>query len=378
MRTVIAAETGFCARAGIEMSPETGRTKPAVAQYPDDRRLRDRRSLPDGPGDDRAPHSNCPPGTRLADRPPDGLPPRPNDPDVQIAAIAAHQHGVVTRAQVLAGGVSQHALEHRLKRRRLQPLYRSVYRVGPVIGAREREMAAVLACGAGAVVSYRSAAFVWEMVTARDVTSRVDVSTVNRCRAPGSGVCVHRVTAMGADEVTRHDGLPVTTPARTLLDLARVAELRVLERALSLAGRNDLVDQVRLVALLEKHPRGRGTRTLRTVLGIGPELPALTRSEAEARFLALLRVARVREPEVNVVVRGFEVDCLWRAQRLAVEIDGFAFHAGREAFERDRRRDAALAAAGYRVMRVTWRQITREREALVATLVEALSRTESA
>lgn len=199
----------------------------------------------------------------------------------------------------------------------------------------------------------------------------MDVSVQRNCRAPRRGVRVHRVGPLAADEVTQLDGVPITTPARTLLDLAACASDRALERALARADREGVVERESIERLMARHPRRPGTRRLAALLA-GGKRPAFTRSEAEASFLALIRKARLREPEANVVVRGYEVDLLWRADRLAVEIDGFAFHSSRTVFEADRQRDAVLAASGFRVVRVTWAQLSKEPEALLARIPQAL------
>lgn len=271
----------------------------------------------------------------------------------------------------MRAGVPAHKIEYRLKTGRLERLHRAVYRVGPVAGAHQQEMAAVLACGETAVLSHDSAAAAWAFGPAQVDSAAVHVSVQSGCRAPGPGVRVHRVGPLAADEVTRLDGIPITTPARTLLDLAAYANEGALERALARADRAGVVDRESIQRLLARHPRRPGSRRLAALLAGGAR-PALTRSEAEARFLALIRKARLREPEANVVVSGYEVDLLWRAERLAVEIDGYAFHSSRAAFEADRRRDAVLAASGFRVVRVTWAQLSKEPEALLARIAQAL------
>jgi very-short-patch-repair endonuclease len=168
-----------------------------------------------------------------------------------------------------------------------------------------------------------------------------------------------------------HVGLPITTPERTLLDLGAAEPMRELERALAVAERQKLADSRRLAALLAQHPRHPGSRRMTALLqSVGT--PALTRSEAEATLLALLRGTGLRAPEANVRVAGFEVDLLWRAERLVVEVDGYAWHGDRGSFERDRRRDAVLVAAGYRVLRVTARQIEAESKGVLVRLAQAL------
>jgi very-short-patch-repair endonuclease len=144
-----------------------------------------------------------------------------------------------------------------------------------------------------------------------------------------------------------------------------------LEQVLARADRQRLLDREKIETLLARYPRRRGRARLSPLL-TNPASPSLTRSEAEDRFLTLVRKAGLRQPETNVLIRDFEVDALWRAERLVVEIDGFAFHSSPEAFERDRQRDGVLAAAGFRVMRTTWRQLTSEPEALLVRLAQAL------
>jgi very-short-patch-repair endonuclease len=180
------------------------------------------------------------------------------------------------------------------------------------------------------------------------------------------------VPTLGSDEHTHLEGFPLTTPARTIHDLAGTLISRQLEQVLARADRQRLLDREKIGTLLKRYPRRRGRARLRALLAT-PDGPALTRSEAEDRFLSLVRKAGLRHPETNVMVNGFEVDALWRAERLVVEIDGFAFHSLPGAFERDRQRDGVLAAAGFRVMRVVWRQLTLEPEALLARLVQALA-----
>ncbi len=247
-----------------------------------------------------------------------------------------------------------HRIDYRLKKGWFESIHHGVYRVGPVEPPHYREMAGVLYCGADSVLSHHSAGALWELLPPPGPTTPVAVSTTRNLRGRGSVVRIYRVADLGADEVTHLDGLPLTVPARTLLDLAESLGTRELE------------------LLLARYPRRRGRKRLRVLL-TSPADPALTRSEAQERFLALVRKGRLRRPETNVVIRGFEVDALWRAERIVVEIDGFAFHSSSDAFEWDRQRDGVLTAAGLRVMRVTWRQITREPEALLVRLAQALA-----
>ncbi|MFO8175952.1 MAG: DUF559 domain-containing protein [Longimicrobiales bacterium] len=237
----------------------------------------------------------------------------------------------------------------------------------------EKETAAVLACGEAAVLSHRSAAGLWKMLPLPSDKVPVEVTLFRGCRRPGPSVRIRRFGRLHPDETTHLQGLPVTVPARTLLDLAGSVNDRRVEQALAVALRERLSDRKEIRKLLARHPRRSGTPLLRDLVDRDNEA-VFTRSEAEARFLKLVRKARLRIPQVNARVSGYEVDFLWRRQRLIVEIDGFAFHSSSGAFERDRRRDAVLTGAGFRVIRVTWRQVTKEPEALLVSLAQALVR----
>jgi very-short-patch-repair endonuclease len=291
----------------------------------------------------------------------------------RIAGLAARQRGLVTRAQLLRAGVSPHAVDRRVKTGRLRPVHRGVYLVGPLVVRHARELAAVLACGPHAALSHRSAAALWQLLPDRPETEPVDVTLRRGDRGNRPGIRVHRVFSMGPRDVTKLDGIAVTTPARTLLDLAGLLDGRELERVLALAERRDLVSRRQLHSLLARRSGRRGARPLRELLGRGAR-PAFTRSEAEDRFLALIRRARLPSPEANVRIGDCEVDFLWREPRLVVEVDGFAFHASERQFESDRRRDARLLAAGFHVMRVTWRQLVDEPEALLVRVTQVLER----
>ena len=218
-------------------------------------------------------------------------------------------------------------------------------------------MAAVLACGDHAALSHHAAAALWGFRARWD--GPIDV-TVSRGRArPRAGIAVHRSADL---PVTRHFGIPITTPARTLLDLAPLLVQHDLDRAVEEAQVRGLVKPEALTAA----PHAALRRAAR-------DDASMTRSEAEARLLALIRVADLPAPLTNVRIEGFEVDVAWPEQRLIVEVDGFAFHSTRAAFERDRLRDQALQAAGWRVMRITWRQIAETAEAVVARIAAALA-----
>lgn len=288
-----------------------------------------------------------------------------------VVRLAAGQHGVVTRRQLLGAGLTARVVDRLVRTGGLRTVHRGVYEVGPVSPPRATLMAAVLACGPSATLSHQSAAGLWEILPPRS-TPPVHV-TIRRGNRQPPDVRLHRSRTLLAEEVTVRDGIPVTVPSRTLLDLAAAgARPRTLERALAeaLSRRHLTLDHVR--ATLARHRGRSGSSRLRAVLDDGP--PALTRSEAEERFLALIRKAGAPPAETNVRVGDLEVDFFWPAERLVVEVDGFSYHGSRRAFERDRRRDAELAALGLRVVRVTWRQLERTPEALLFALGRAFGR----
>lgn len=265
--------------------------------------------------------------------------------DELIARLAARQHGVVARRQLVALGLGARAIDRRIARGRLHPLHRGVYAVGHrVVSQRGRWMAAVLATGEGAVLSHRSAAALWDI---RPSEGRIEL-TAPWARRARQGLLLHRAV-LPADEVTTHEGIPTTTPARTLLDLAAVVDGHALQRALNEAEVRRLSGPH---ALLIRHPTKRGTAALRA---LAPQ--PHTRSDLEARFATFLSDRRFPTPLTNTLIEGIEVDAAWPDRRLIVELDSYEFHRTRQAFENDRRRDRRLTAAGWRVMRVTWRDL---------------------
>lgn len=287
--------------------------------------------------------------------------------------LAAVQHGLVARRQLLEMGMSENMIDYRIARGRLCVVHPGVYRSGPVLARLERQAAALLAAGAGAVLSHASAGFLWGLVPGPEEGQAQDVTVRHGWRRGGRAANVRHFSDLRDSETTRVERLPVTDPARTIFDLAASIAPPTLERALAKAEREGLANRHALAALLKRHPRRRGARRLRILLGESNP-PAFIRSEAEARMLELLRRARLPKPAVNARVAGLEVDFFWRRERLIAEIDGFAFHGSRDAFEHDRSRDAHLLAAGYRVFRATWRQLRDEPEAVLVRLAQALAR----
>ena len=286
-----------------------------------------------------------------------------------MRALLRRQHSVVTRAQLLDLGFTAREIQRRIEAGRLIPLYRGVYLVGPVTLPLAPQMAAVLACGDPAFLSHRSASHLQSITPYLPNPRTPEVTVVERDPRP-RGIRVHSVRVLHPDEATTDRGIPIISPARTLLDLAPELTPRQVERSLAEAVRRRILRPHSLVALLARHPGRPGVPALRRLLEADP---AFTRSELEERFLALVREAGLPEPEANARLGPYEIDFLWRDRRLAVELDGWEFHSDRAAFETDRRRDADLVARSYRVIRVTWRQLRDEPVAVAARLAATLA-----
>lgn len=274
----------------------------------------------------------------------------------RISAAAARQHGVVTRAQLVELGLSVAAVGRQLRAGRLRALHQGVYLLGPIQTRRTAEMAAVLAGGAAARLSHLSAARVWTMLTSES-TAPFHVSVEGNGRGSRPGLIFHRVANLSNDERAVVDGIPITSPARTLVDIAGMLGSRDLELAMAVAEREGLVPVSELNAVPDRYPRRRGMAVIRALLGSATG-PALTRSEAERRCLDLLRRAGLPQPHANVALGPYELDLFWPDEMLAIEIDGRAYHASSVRFEGDRRKDGWLRARGVEVIRLTWRQIT--------------------
>ncbi len=291
--------------------------------------------------------------------------------DHDIAALAVRQGGVVSRAQLIGLGLTRAAIDQRVRRGRLHLLHRGAYAVGhPLVGRRGRWFAVLLACE-GSVLSHRSAAAAWDLRPTPGGRVEVTVSGSGGRRSR-PGLCVHRCR-LGAGEVTHHEALAITEPARTLLDLAALLAAPALEQAVVRAETLRLLDLTALLRLVDRYPRRAGTPVLRAVLAQWDPASSPGRSELEERFLLLCHGSGLPRPTVNTVVEGIEVDFAWRARRLVVEVDGFAFHRSPAAFERDRARDVILVLAGWRVLRFSWMQVTRDPGAVAGAVGRALA-----
>jgi hypothetical protein len=271
-------------------------------------------------------------------------------PDLLIARIAARQHGVISIAQIQAAGLDKHQVLHRVRTARLHRIHRGVFAVGHAHLSKEGEwMAATLAGGDTAVLSHKSAASLWALLPNRE-TSNIEISVPgDGGRRRRAGICLHRCPSLRSEHVTRRQGIPVTTPSRTIADLRGAVSPQELRRARR---------QAEVLGL----PVGSSTS------------PDGTRSELEFLFLDLCQKHRLPTPEVNIRIGSLLVDFVWRDQRLIVETDGYKYHRGRIAFEDDRARDLKLRALGYDVIRFTHRQVTSSCGEVLAILTKALAR----
>jgi very-short-patch-repair endonuclease len=289
--------------------------------------------------------------------------------EMAMAQLARHQHGVVARRQLLALGFSPEQIGRRIRRGSLHVVQRGVYAVGhSAIGIRGGWLAAVLTYGTESVLSHRSAGALWGMVSF--APGSIDVTCPKRWRRR-RGINVHRAS-IPDDEISVVDEIPTTGVFRTLLDLASVQSREQLERAMNEAEVLGLTDSISLAALLARHRRRPGTVMLRAILDDAQRARGVTRRELERRFAETLASTDLRRPHRNAAVavagRFFEVDCLWQAQRLIVELDGGFVHGTWRTAERDRERDRLLQADGWRVVRITWRQLRNDAPAVIADL----------
>jgi very-short-patch-repair endonuclease/predicted transcriptional regulator of viral defense system len=284
-----------------------------------------------------------------------------------VARLAERQHGVVARRQLDALGMSSSAIGRWAKQGRLRRIHHGVYAVGHrVLTVNGHRMAAVLAAGPGAVLSHASAAALWEIRPTS--ATRIDVSVRTPAgRAKRRGLRVHRVPTLRDDEITEHQGIRVTTPSRTLLDLAATLPHRALERALDELEVRELYDLTSLSAVARAHAGQRGATRLAEALAHDGDL-TLTDSELEELMFALCDQHGLERPAPRRWIAGLRVDFLFSAARLVIETDSWAYHRTRRAFERDRERDAILARAGYRTLRFTHRQMTSDAAGAAATI----------
>jgi hypothetical protein len=271
-------------------------------------------------------------------------------PDHAVARLADRHHGNVTRAQLLRLGLSDDAIAHRVRTGRLHPVFRAVYAVGrPPKTALEWAAAAVLACGPDALLSHRSALALWGLAQ----WPRAIHVTVPTDRRP-KGIRVHRANGLIGRDRRTHQGIRVTSPDRTLLDSAPGLRKQALTRAFNDAWRARLLKPQSIADVVERFPHHPGAHCLKPFIDVkgGP-----TRSDWEDGFPKFCKQHGLPEPVMCTYVAGYEVDALFCAERLIVELDSWRFHSDPESFERDRDRDADTLAADHETVRITWTRI---------------------
>jgi very-short-patch-repair endonuclease len=286
-----------------------------------------------------------------------------------ISALADRQHAVVATWQMIELGFDREAVSYRATVGRLHRRFRGVYSVGHRKLTREGHwMAAALAYGPDAVISHWTASALWGFATS---SSKIHVTTPT-ARRSRRGIIVH-TSPLHAEDATRHNGIPTTSVARTLLDIASLVDQDRLARIIENAVRLEVFDLRAFDRAIARTIRRTGVPKLRAALADYRHTPEL-RSNNERLFRKLIADAGLPEPQFNVLLEGLRVDVYWPQWRLVVEIDSVAFHMTPSAFERDRIRDAILQKAGYRVLRITENRLKIEPAAVIADII-ALAKT---
>jgi hypothetical protein len=267
---------------------------------------------------------------------------------MQIAAIAARNHGVVTRTQLLFAGVTSRHIEGRLETGALISVYRGVYRVGHAAPSIEATyLAAVRACGDRAVLSGRAAAHLWGLLSGPPPQTEITAPTQRRV----AGVTCRRRRNLDRRDLAVWRGIPITALPGTLVDLAASLTQPQLARAFHNASVLHGVTPVAVEAVLDRRPNSAGAAKLRRVLR-GEE--RVTLSSLESRFLALLRANDIPLPKTNTHFSHRRLDCHWPNHGLVVELDSYTYHSSRHAWEEDRKRERLVRARGNEFRRYTW------------------------
>jgi len=295
--------------------------------------------------------------------------------DAAIWALVRRQHGVVARRQLLDLGLTPRRIERRIASGRLHPVWRGVYAVGrPLLGRRGRWVAAVLACGPDAALSHGSAAALWGFGKQQDGLIDVSVSSKRRSRRPG--IRAHRRTEAALGDIAVHEGIPLTSPVRTLIDQATRLGSMQLERAVNEADKLDRVRADVLHASLEDHSGQPGVGPLRRLLD--PLAFRLSDSELEQRMRPLARAAGLPAPETKAWVNGYEVDFFWPELGIVLEADGLRYHRTASQQKRALERDQTHLAAGMWPLRFSHWQIKRDSAHVQAILRRAVARARAA
>jgi very-short-patch-repair endonuclease len=286
-------------------------------------------------------------------------------------ALTKRQHGVVARRQLLAIGLSEKAVDRRVARGRLHVVTRGIYAVGrPDLERHGVWMAAVLSCGPGSVLSHSSAAALWGF--GKEADRRVEVSVRGTERHRRAGTRTYRRPGLRLDDQAEHDGIPVTSPVRTLVDLAARLSPLVLERAVNEADKRELADPEELRAALPRYRGERGVARLRTLLD--RRTFRLSDSNLEILFRPIARKAGLPQPQTKQIVNGFEVDFFWPDLGLVVETDGLRYHRTPSQQNRTLLRDQTHTVAGMTHLRFSHSQIKYEPKRVQADLAAVARR----
>jgi uncharacterized protein DUF559/putative AbiEi antitoxin of type IV toxin-antitoxin system len=279
-----------------------------------------------------------------------------------IAMLAGAQGGVVGRAQLTARGIAAKAIEYRMRIGRLRPIHRGVYAVGhDALPTRGRLVAGLLVAGPSAALSHRTAAGIWKLTPL--MPQFVEITTTTRAPRSRPGLILHHATSL---ETRIRDDLPVTTPLRTLKDLAATRPYKEIERATIEALVLKLVNRQALA-----HQRGPGAAVLARLVGAGV---APTRSELERRFIKAMLKLGLPTPQVGYRIGAHTVDFCWPEHHLVVETDGARYHDHPIAIRRDHGKDADLQLRGYAVLRFTWQEVVHDPAAVAERVARFFSR----
>jgi hypothetical protein len=284
----------------------------------------------------------------------------------QVARIAARQHGVITRSQLLAAGFSRDQVTRWAAKGLLHPVHRGIYRLGHRAPSMQATyLAAVLACGDGAFLAGRAAAHVYRIIKRGSPPAEV-ISLGDRSRR---GITTHRVRRLDPGETTRHHGIPITTVPRTLVDLAAYLPVDALAEAAHHAEVLHRVRAAHVEAILARRPNTRGAGKLQLIF-TGDAVILLSR--LERAFIDLLRRNALPLPRTNRPAGTHYVDCRWPLHRLTVELDSYRFHHSRHVWERDRRRAREAYARGDEFRRYTYGDVVEHPDVVIAELTPLL------
>jgi very-short-patch-repair endonuclease len=296
--------------------------------------------------------------------------------DAVIAELAARQHGLVTHRQLRRLGLSDSAIKHRVATGRLHRLHVGVFSVGhDLLSDRAVLLAAVMACGRNSALSHLHAAHVFGLLPRwTDLELRPTHVTIPRDCARGRrpGILVHRA-ALPAAEITIQEGIPITTPARTILDCGAITDDRTLELIVDQAITDEATSITELHAIVRRHEHTPGAAALSHLLAAAERFDSVSDSRLAEAFVKLVRDARLPEPVLNHRIGQMRVDAGWPAERVAVELDGYRWHRTRARQETDRRREAALRRFGWLPVRFSYRQVFNTPVAVAADIAAVLA-----